>query len=72
MHTTPPADRWGERLPRRLGLGSAIGWLLFFLILAASLVHARTPGQEHGGDVLGPQELERLARRVAPRQGQKT
>jgi APA family basic amino acid/polyamine antiporter len=24
MHTTPPADRWGERLPRRLGLGSAV------------------------------------------------
>ena len=24
MHTSPEPDRWGERLPRRLGLGSAV------------------------------------------------
>jgi amino acid transporter len=28
MSSEPPADPWGERLPRRLGLGSAIGLLI--------------------------------------------
>ena len=28
MSAEPPADPWGERLPRRLGLGSAIGLLI--------------------------------------------
>ena len=60
MHASPPADRWGERLPRRLGLGSAIAVVIGITIGSGifrtpAVVAARVdqPGLFVAGWILG-------------------